>query len=349
MLVSIIVPVYNSPDTLQRCLDALSKQNLPPDICTEIILVNDDTHNKDLQLLCASYPNCTYICSDNNPNLARTMPFVWTRFPLGPGAARNSGVSISKGDYLLFTDADCIPEKDWIVQLLKPMLADPAIAAIKGAYRSTQPETVARFVQQEYAFKTHQMSKLSGIDFIDTYSAAFRRSIFLEHQGFNPHIKRNEDHELSFRVHQAGHKLAITLDARVAHQHVTTLTAYFRRKFELGVWKISVLVAHPNKTISDSHTPTAQRLQLLFGIIWGFSVLTALVQPTLATILLWCSAMLWLVACIPMTRWLLTYAPKLAGIGIGLLFIRTIAQILGLVWGCVTQLLPALIQRNAKS
>jgi hypothetical protein len=123
----------------------------------------------------------------------------------GPAAARNRGVQAARGEILLFTDADCAPTPDWIERLTEPFRA-PEVAGAKGVYRTRQRELVARFVQLEYEDKYARMSRQDRIDFVDTYSAAYRRDVFLANGGFDALFPAAsvEDQEFSFRLARKG-------------------------------------------------------------------------------------------------------------------------------------------------
>jgi GT2 family glycosyltransferase len=181
----------------------------------------------------------------------------------GPAAARNLGAQVARGELLAFTDADCLPEPDWLAALLAA-LDDPRVAGARGCYHSRQPELVARFVQQEYRSKYDALAPGQPIDFVDTYSCAYRRDVFLAAGGFDggfpaPSV---EDQEFSFRLAEAGHRLVFAPGAVVAHWHDRTLGEFLRRKFWIGHWKVRLLRRHPGRALRDSHTPFSQRLQV---------------------------------------------------------------------------------------
>jgi GT2 family glycosyltransferase len=119
-------------------------------------------------------------------------------------------------------------------------------------------------VQLEYESKYAAMAQRERIDFIDTYSAAYRREIFLANAGFDTRypIPSVEDQEFSFRLTQQGHKLIFT-HAAVYHRHDLNWREYAVRKFWIGYWKIFLLHRHPRKAFGDSHTPLSQRLQII--------------------------------------------------------------------------------------
>lgn len=261
-MISVIVPAKNAADSLPACLDSLKGQEgliLGSDY--EIIVVDDGS-------------------TDATSAVAESRGVrVFAQPNAGPAAARNRGADLAAGEILAFTDADCIPAADWLRELVRPF-ADPAVVGVKGAYATTETGLVPRFVQCEYAHKYSRMRQLAQIDFIDTYSAAYRREVFLENGGFDPVFKTPsvEDQEFSFRLARKGLRMVFQPDAVVYHRHDLNLGDYVRRKFGIGYWKAVMLRWLPEKTFSDSHTPPSQRWQIvclgLFaaglgsGLIW---------------------------------------------------------------------------------
>ncbi len=111
MKVSVIVPVYNAKDYLEKCLDSLINQSYK-DI--EIILVNDGSTDNSLEIIkkySKKYSNISYIDIDNH----------------GQGYARNLGLSKATGDYIMFLDSDDYVSFD-IIQKLMDNLGDSDIS-----------------------------------------------------------------------------------------------------------------------------------------------------------------------------------------------------------------------------
>lgn len=95
---SIIVPVYNGENTIERCVKSLLNQTYNN---IEIILVNDGSKDNSLSILnefTKKYHNVVVIDKKNG----------------GVGSARNAGLDNATGDYVTFVDADDALEKDAI-------------------------------------------------------------------------------------------------------------------------------------------------------------------------------------------------------------------------------------------
>jgi cellulose synthase/poly-beta-1,6-N-acetylglucosamine synthase-like glycosyltransferase len=184
----------------------------------------------------------------------------------GPAAARNRGVLEARGTLVLFTDDDCVPTPDWLDAMLQPF-NDPEVVGAKGAYRTRQESLVARFVQIEYEDRYRLMKGLGTIDFVDTYSAAFRRDRFLETSGYDTSFTTAcaEDIELSYRMSARGWKMKFAPAAIVYHAHPDTLLRYLKKKYKFAFWRMLAIRKNPSKAVKDSHTPQLMKLQLLLA------------------------------------------------------------------------------------
>ena len=257
--ITVIVPAYNAAGTLPSCLAALASQNYP---CSayEIIVVDDGSADATAS-----------IAHDAGVN-------VITQPNAGPAAARNRGAAAAQGELLLFTDADCVPVPGWISALVAPF-SDPSVAGAKGAYLTRQRGGVPRFTQLEYQERYDRMAGRETIDFIDTYSAAYRRDVFLANSGFDSVFPTAsvEDQELSFRLAEKGYRLVFAPDALVYHRHNPTLRTYVRRKFYIGYWKALIARWHPSRMAQDSHTPGTVKLQMALAALSLLSLAAALI------------------------------------------------------------------------
>jgi lipopolysaccharide/colanic/teichoic acid biosynthesis glycosyltransferase/GT2 family glycosyltransferase len=245
-IVSVIVPAFNAAATLDLCLTALLDQTAPAS-SYEIIVVDDGSLDATAEV---ARRHC-----DQGVRLVRQQN-------QGAAGARNTGVAHAQGNLLLFTDADCAPQPDWIERMVAAF-QDPETVGVKGTYLTRQDRLVARFVQIEYEDRYDRMAAQERIDFIDTYSAGYRREVFVRNGGFDVTVRYVEDQEFSFRLAEKGYKLVFVPAAQVSHQHDQDVLEYVERKFHIGVWKARVMQRHPDRLANDTHTPPVLKLQIL--------------------------------------------------------------------------------------
>jgi len=317
--ISVIVPAYKSGKQLTRCLEALSRQTVPHDDY-EVIVVDDGSQ-------------------DGTETVARGFGvLVVSQAHAGPAAARNYGVNCSTGKILLFTDADCAPQDDWIAEMMGPF-RDPQVAGVKGVYRTAQRGLVARLVQAEFEEKYARMARATYIDFVDTYSAGYRRSVFLDNGGFDPSFPGTsaEDVEFSFRLSQKGYKMVFAPQAIVYHSHPSSLWGYLYRKFRFSLWRAKVYARYPGKVGKDSYTPRAVPFQICFSALLAGSLLLGLFQPPalVASLLL---GVAFLLSIGPLCLRTFARDKPAALVAPPILFLRCLVQFLGLLIGGASSL-----------
>lgn len=105
-LVTAVIPAYNEENYINECIQTLLEQTYKP---FEIIFI-DDGSTDDTKEIIKGY-NIQLLEQEHK----------------GPGAARNFGVSKAKGDIVIFVDADMKFDKDYVKNLVKPILEGKAI------------------------------------------------------------------------------------------------------------------------------------------------------------------------------------------------------------------------------
>lgn len=117
--VSIIVPVYNASEHLQTTLDAILSQTLKE---IQIILVNDgsiDESGKICDYYASKDVRITCIHKKNG----------------GVSAARNDGIRVAEGEYLMFCDADDVPDKKQAELLYEKAIKEEADVVLCGFFK----------------------------------------------------------------------------------------------------------------------------------------------------------------------------------------------------------------------
>ncbi|HEY1649030.1 MAG TPA: glycosyltransferase [Terracidiphilus sp.] len=314
--VSIIIPTFNGASRIGHCLDAILSQAFGRNL--EILVVNDGSTDNTEDVI-ERYSGVRLISQAN----------------AGPAAARNRGALEARGTIILFTDDDCVPMSSWVDAMLEPF-KDPDVVGAKGIYCTRQKSLTARFVQIEYEDRYHLMASHPSIDFIDTYSAAFRRERFLEMGGYDTSfpVACAEDIELSYRMSARGWKMKFVPAAIVYHTHPDTFWSYLKKKYKFAFWRVLALRKNPSKGLKDSHTPQIMKLQLLLVPALLFAVARDLMmRPALSASLLVLVA--FFLSTLPFALRAFGKDPVVGLISTVLLAVRACAQFLGISAGLI--------------
>lgn len=327
-MISVIIPAKDAAQTLGACLSALKQQTAVSEP-VELIVVDDGS-------------------TDQTAAVAHQYGAILIQHETAQGAAaaRNSGLRHAQGDLICFTDADCIPTRNWLAEMSKPF-AETAVQGCKGIYATRQTSLVARFVQIEYEDKYDLLRPQPQIDFIDTYSAAYRRELLLAYDGFDERIFYVEDQELSFRLAAAGHKLVFQPDAVVYHLHSDTVAKYMRKKRMIGYWKTQTVRRYPDRAVKDSHTPQVLKLQIVLMALLLLSLAGTLLMPPLGLLATAVLAIVFLVTTGPFVRKAWAKDRTVAVVSPLLLMARALALGLGTARGLVDRL-PNIEQRVSR-
>lgn len=112
MLLTVIIPVYKTALTLNRCIESVLAQNLPGGM--EIILVDD-----------GSPDTCPSLCDEWAERDGRIR--IVHQENKGVGAARNAGLDIAQGTYVTFVDSDDFLKSDTYPRLLQRLEEHPEV------------------------------------------------------------------------------------------------------------------------------------------------------------------------------------------------------------------------------
>jgi glycosyltransferase involved in cell wall biosynthesis len=198
---SVIICTYNRAHLLKRVLHSLVGQTIGPDRF-EVVVV-DDGSGDDTTVVCdmmrSELPNLKYVPTGRNTGLSN---------------ARNVGISASVGDYLLFTDDDCIASQNW-VRCLHDALDNDEIVA--GAVASTTANfmKLCHNIAQFHAYMPGQ--KAGPKEMFAGANMAFRRSLLKELGGFFTGVDCAEDTEFILRARAKGHRVFFVPGAEVVH------------------------------------------------------------------------------------------------------------------------------------
>lgn len=314
-MISIIVPVYNGEKTIGECLNSLTNQTKKPD---EIIVVDDGSRDKTKDVV-RKFKNVILVGQGHK----------------GPASARNLGAKKAKGEILLFTDSDCIPEKNWVSEMTKPFKNKETVG-VQGRYKTEQKGLISRFVQLEIEDRYDRMKTFENIDFVGSYSAGYRKRIFLKFGGFDESFPTasGEDPEFSFKLSKFENKMVFNDKAIVYHNHLDSLGAYLRQKFWRAYWRVLLYRKHPSKIKSETYTPQILKFQIFTFYLFILSAVFSVLIPPAIYFVAFFLAML-ILSTLPFSYKNLK-KDKIVGLSTPVISIsRTIVFSLGLIYGVV--------------
>jgi glycosyltransferase involved in cell wall biosynthesis len=202
VMISVIIPVYNSASFLRHCLEAVGKSRYSHYEC---IVVNDGSTDESGEVA-KSFPTRVVDVPDG---------------PRGPAYARNRGAEVARGDILFFLDADVVLDRDTLQKVAETADQNPEIDAVFGSYddRPAKMNFLSLYKNLFHHF-VHQHAAERAVTFWSGCGAV-RRKVFFEVGGFDevryPHPSI-EDIELGYRLRIAGRK--VMLDKRLQVQHL---------------------------------------------------------------------------------------------------------------------------------
>ncbi|MBE9029907.1 glycosyltransferase [filamentous cyanobacterium LEGE 11480] len=226
--VSVIIPIYNGEDDLPDLLDCLRAQTYPLDRI-EFLLVDNGSHDRTWEILQAT----------DDITALREAEIR------GSYAARNCGIVAAQGSLLAFTDADCRPEPQWLLDLVAGF-NDPSVGIVVGEIQALPGNSLLeRYAdRQETLSQKHTLANAFR-PYGQTANVGIRASIFQEIDLFRPHLTTGGDADICWRILQeTAWEYVFADSAIVRHRH--------RRSFDelLSQWR---RYGRSNQYLHDIH------------------------------------------------------------------------------------------------
>jgi glycosyltransferase involved in cell wall biosynthesis len=216
--ISVIVPFYNRKLTLDRCLESLLAQDYPG-LEYEVIAV-DNNSNDGSDAIARRYPRITLLHEGKQ----------------GSYAARNCGLRTAAGEFVAFTDSDCVAAPDWLSKIDQAM-RDARLQIVVGNSRPAGQSRAIRLLgayeehKDRYVFSTSRSEKYYG----HTRNMAIRRSAFTE---LGPFVEWQRGADSAF-VRRAVDRFgceAVHYDSGifVRHLELESAVTYFKKTYLYG-------------------------------------------------------------------------------------------------------------------
>ncbi|MBW4686020.1 MAG: glycosyltransferase family 2 protein [Komarekiella atlantica HA4396-MV6] len=193
-LFTVIIPTYNRNDLLAKCLDCLVPgiQTLA-DEQYEVIVTDDSSQTTAEEMIQERYPWVKWVAGPRK----------------GPAANRNNGAKYAQGEWLAFTDDDCLPDPQWLEGYAQAKITQPSALVFEGRTYVDRPRKTLD--------ETSPINESGG--FLWSCNFAIQSQLFESLGGFDERFPyaAMEDVELRLRLMKMGNRFFFIQSASVCH------------------------------------------------------------------------------------------------------------------------------------
>ncbi len=210
--VSVIIPAYNAEKYIERCLECITNQNYPKEKIEVIVVDNNSTDNT--ADIIKSF-NVRYVFNEKK----------------GPSPSRNKGISIATGEYLVFTDSDCLADSDFVLNHVNAHLyfkrSNPKVKMVGGGIGGYNKnfwavcDDFCSWSAYHPALKNHINNS-----YFPSANISVPKSLVEEIGVFNEELKTGEDVDFCLRVTYGGYRLYFEPKAKVLHINRDTFSEF---------------------------------------------------------------------------------------------------------------------------
>jgi GT2 family glycosyltransferase len=219
---SIVIPTYNRPERVAACLEAISHLDYPRD-GFEVIMI-DDGGAMPLDGVIAPFRDQFAL------HLIR-------QTHAGVAVGRNTGAGLARGKYLVFTDDDCRPARDWLQSFEERfkeenncIIGGRTVNALTGNIFSAASQSLVSYLFSFYNANPRDACFLTGSNL------AVPTELFRSHGGFDRtfYLMGAEEREFCDRWRYLGLRMLYAPEVIVFHYHALTLRGFIRQHFHYG-------------------------------------------------------------------------------------------------------------------
>lgn len=219
MKFSVIVPVYNTGRSLQRCIEALQLLDYPKEDY-EILMIDNNSTDNSSEILTAA--KGIHVMHESKQ---------------GSYAARNHALREARGSLLAFTDSDCLPDPSWLKEI-EALFQDPDTHIVLGHVKPARNS--GRLIRM-IAHYGHEKAKLvfnsscPDVYFGHTNNMGVRRATL---DSYGPFLERPRGADTIFvrRVvnGEGCSAVAYASKACVEHDELNSIFSFYKKMFIYG-------------------------------------------------------------------------------------------------------------------
>jgi cellulose synthase/poly-beta-1,6-N-acetylglucosamine synthase-like glycosyltransferase len=220
--ISIIVPAFNEEAVIGECVESLLNLDYPEQLL-EIIVIDDASTDRTKEIL-SGFSRIQVLSGGHQ----------------GPSAARNRALKLAKGEFVAFTDADCIVPPEWLKELMRGFESD-LIAGVGGIQKPRQDASEMELVVDQVfnllgfvANYSRKKPQLGLIDHNASCNVIYRKSVLIQLGGFDEALWPGEDVELDYRIIKAGYRLVQNPNVAVCHKRPNNFAQFNAMMYKYG-------------------------------------------------------------------------------------------------------------------
>jgi glycosyltransferase involved in cell wall biosynthesis len=216
MVLSIIIPCYNSESTLPQCLNSILSQKLD-NVDFEVIVVESGTPASKKS---GPYPDKVIHLKRENQLFA--------------GEARNLGAETARGEFLLFIDADITLSPGALNQAIDRLRSNPQQVIAAAMDVSPEDRNITSMTELFFEFsEATRFSNRKPRNWLPSYFLGLSTTEFHKQQGFSS-LRSSQDVEFTWRLFRGGCQLALAHDILVFHRSQAGIHELFRKAYRFG-------------------------------------------------------------------------------------------------------------------
>jgi glycosyltransferase involved in cell wall biosynthesis len=247
--VSVIVPVFNDQAGIDKCLEALTTQSYAQNRY-EIIVVDNNSEPP------------IYLKSKANFHVQLVRCGT-----AGSYAARNQGIAASSGEILAFTDADCVPNSEWIKKGVTALLDGGSNCVVGGEVLFAAPKSKRATELYQYVVGFLQKENINERQFTATANLFTYRSQFDKTGLFDTNLLSGGDHEWCQRATEHGAMIKFCEEAVVVTSPRTELSAAIRQARRIAGGRVLLRGSAQGLVSADNLRPIRKPLSAAAWIL----------------------------------------------------------------------------------
>lgn len=258
--VSVVMPVRNEADFIERSLRAVLAQTYPHDLME--IIVADGLSIDETRLLIENLKLTTDIpiqIVDNPKNIAPT--------------GLNAAIARTRGEIIVRVDGHCEIARDYVSNCVRHLQKGEAEAVggpIETVGETLTAQAIAVAMSSNFGVGGSAFRCVDDREmYVDTVAfPGYKREIFDKIGVFNEELVRNQDDEFSYRLRKSGGRMLLAPDIRARYYSRSNFKSLWRQYYQYGFWKVRVLQLHPKQMSLRQFMP--------FGFVVTITILVLL-------------------------------------------------------------------------